>query len=60
MGMLHFSDGVSFDTSGPLRVTYRGDGYYVVGKGMLIPVDSRKEGEDTIAEMEATNGNPNR
>ena len=50
-GMLRFSDGEEFETSGELRVECRSDGYYVVGQGMLIPVSDRKEGEEVIREM---------
>jgi hypothetical protein len=46
--MIRFSDGMSFDTSGPLRTTHRSDGWYVVGRGMLMAVDSREEGEEFI------------
>jgi len=42
---------MNFDTTGPLRITRRRDGYYVIGEGMLIPVDSREEGKETILEM---------
>jgi len=45
---LKFSDGMEFDTSGPLRITSRSDGLYVVGNGQLIPVSSREEGEEII------------
>ena len=41
---LTFSDGMTFNTSGPLRLAKRSDGWYVVGDGMLIPVDSPVEG----------------
>ncbi len=51
--MLRFSDGVSFDTSGPLRITRRHDGYYVVGENMLIPVEDREEGRKVIEEMKS-------
>ena len=51
MSLLKFSDGVTIDTSGPLRVTRKRDGYYVVGEGMSIPVDSREEGKEIIQEM---------
>jgi hypothetical protein len=44
-----FSDGMEFDTSGPLRIEEREDGLYVVGGGMLVAVDSREEGERIIA-----------
>ena len=42
--MLEFSDGEKFDTSGPLRVVHRRNGWYVLGEGMLIPVDSYEDG----------------
>ena len=45
---LKFSDGMEFDTSGPLRITSRSDGLYVVGEGMLIPVNSHEEAEEII------------
>ncbi len=45
---MRFSDGMEFDTSGPLRITRRRDGYYVVGNGMLIPVADRDEAADFI------------
>ena len=51
MSKLNFSDGVSFDTSGPLRITRKSDGYYVVGEGMLIPVETSEEGKQIIQEM---------
>lgn len=40
---LKFSDGMEFDTSGPLHPEERADGWYVVGEGMLIPVGSEEE-----------------
>ncbi len=52
MGILRFSDGVTFNTDGPLRVVRKFDGYYVVGKGMMCPVDSYKEGREWIKQME--------
>jgi hypothetical protein len=48
---LHFTDGVSIDTSGPLRILLLEDGVYVVGQGNLIPVDSQEEAEERIARM---------
>jgi hypothetical protein len=42
---------MSFDTSGSLRITRRSDGLYVVGKGMLIPIDSFEEGRKFIKEV---------
>ena len=46
--MLRFSDGVEIDTSGPLRVLTLSDGHYVVGKGMLIPVNNLEEAQKII------------
>jgi hypothetical protein len=37
--LLKFSDGSTIDTSVPLRMAEFEDGYYVSGKGMLIPID---------------------
>jgi len=45
---LNFSDGVSFETGGKLRIEHRFDGLYVVGGGMLCAVDSYQEGLDLI------------
>ena len=50
--MIRFNDGMTFDTSGELRVTRRSDGWYVVGHGILCPVDDRKDGEKLIADMQ--------
>jgi len=53
---LRFSDGMEFNTSGPLRITRRSDGLYVVGNGMLCAVDSPEEGRELIQrERERTN-----
>jgi hypothetical protein len=49
--MLRFSDGVNIDTSGPLRTLTLPDGHYVVGNGMLIPVDSREAAGGLIKKM---------
>lgn len=45
---LKFSDGEEFDTSGPLRPEKRYDGWYVIGEGKLIPVDSKEEADTYI------------
>jgi hypothetical protein len=47
---LRFSDGMEFDTNGPLHPEKRSDGWYVVGEGMLIPVKSLEEATDIIKE----------
>lgn len=51
MAEIEFSDGVKFDTSGDYRVERRFDGYYVVGNGMLCPVDDADEGKELIATL---------
>lgn len=48
---MKFSDGMEINTQGVLRVIHKADGYYVVGEGWLIPVNSKEEGERTIADM---------
>lgn len=40
MSQLEFSDGMTFDLSGPLRVELRSDGYYVLGQGMMMAEDT--------------------
>lgn len=50
--MIKFSDGMEFDTEGELRIERRFDRLYVIGKGMLIPVDSIEEAHAVIKDME--------
>jgi hypothetical protein len=50
--MLRFSDGMEFDTSGPMHTEHRSDGWYVVGGGMMFAVDTREEGEAEIAKTQ--------
>ena len=52
---LRFSDGGNIDTSGPLRVLHLA-GYYVIGEGMSIPVNSREEAEKIISKMQKRSG----
>ena len=49
--MLRFDDGIEVDTEGPLRLLKLTDGYYVVGRGMLIPVNDTQEGIILIKEL---------
>ena len=51
MSSLTFSDGMKFDTSGELRCIRRSDGWYVLGEGMLCPVDSLEDGRKFIEEV---------
>jgi hypothetical protein len=58
---MKFSDGMEFDTtSTSYRVVRKTDGYYVVGRGMLIPVDSSDEGYWMIDELHAAEGHSQR
>lgn len=45
---LSFSDGMTFNLDGPPRITMKSDGLYVVGNGMLIPVNNYEEGQEII------------
>jgi hypothetical protein len=45
---IRFNDGVEFDATGPLRMERRYDGLYVVGEGMLCPVDDVEEANELI------------
>jgi hypothetical protein len=45
---LKFSDGMVIHTHGPLRTVEFSDGWYVVGEGKLIPVQSEVEGFQII------------
>jgi len=51
MGVLTFKDGVKINTSGPLRLEHKSDGWYVLGNGMSIPVHSQEEGERWIDKL---------
>ena len=53
MTKLRFSDGETFDTSGPLRIEERKDGLYVVGQGMLCACGTRAEAEELIRDLSA-------
>jgi hypothetical protein len=48
---MKFSDGLSFDLTGELRIEKREDGYYVIGRNMLCPVDDIDDGLACIAEL---------
>ncbi len=52
MSKLRFNDGVVIDTAGRLRVLRLRDGYYVIGEGMCLPVESRKEAVELIADIQ--------
>ena len=49
MSKLRFSDGITIDRSGTMRVIKKSDGYYIIGQGMCCPVDSIEEGQRIIA-----------
>lgn len=51
MSTIKFTDGISFDTNGKLRLVRKFDGLYVVGKGILCPIDDEEEGRKLIAQF---------
>jgi len=51
MSILRFTDGESFDLSGPIRKEERYDGWYVLGNGQLIPVRDEREADKVIARL---------
>ena len=51
MSKMHWSDGITVDTSGPYRVIKLYDGYYVVGHGLHCPVDTMQKGLDFIKQL---------
>ncbi len=53
MSTLRFSDGEVFNTCGPVRAEQRRDGWYVMGKGMLIPVDNMAEAIKLVCKHKA-------
>jgi len=59
MSILKFSDGEVFDVSGILRVEERKDGWYVIGGGMLVPVDDKEDGERYIKRLNVIGQNIN-
>lgn len=54
MSILKFSDGESFDLSGPIRKEVRYDGWYVIGNNQLIPVSSEKAADDLVKRLTFT------
>lgn len=49
--MLRFTDGVTLDTSGSLRIVEKSDGLYVLGNGWSIPCKDEKEALETLRSM---------
>ena len=45
---LKFKDGITIDTSGPLRKLELADGWYVTGQGMLIPCKDEMEADEIL------------
>jgi hypothetical protein len=52
---MRFSDGMTFDTSGPLRTVRKSDGLYVIGNGLLLPVDDYAEANELIQKLSLIN-----
>ena len=61
MSTIKFSDGMEFDTSGrTYRLVRKSDGWYVVGRGSLTPVDDPDDGYRMIDELLAAEGHSQR
>ncbi|MBK26067.1 MAG: hypothetical protein CME70_18870 [Halobacteriovorax sp.] len=54
--MLKFNDGMTFDTSGPIRAERRKDGWYVLGDGMLCAVDCMADALKLVFELKEKRG----
>ena len=48
---LVFSDGVEIETSGEYEIKELKDGWYIIGKGLLIPVDTEEEGKRILRDI---------
>ena len=48
MSKLTFTDGETFDLSGPLRLEKRADGWYVLGENRMMAVNDVSEGKKYI------------
>jgi hypothetical protein len=48
MSKLTFTDGETFDLSGPLRLEERADGWYVLGENRMMAVNDVNEGNKYI------------
>jgi len=59
MSKLTFTDGETFDLSGPLRLEERFDGWYVLGNNKMIPVGSQDEGNKLITQLKLKHMNVN-
>jgi len=53
MSTLRFTDGVHVNTEGPIRTLKLRDGWYVVGRGMLLPCADREDALATKKELAA-------
>ena len=50
---LKFNDGEEFNVNSPLHKEHRKDGWYVVGSGILIPVNTEEDADKTINDMKS-------
>ena len=50
--LLRFTDGVEIFTGGQYRIIEEIDGDFIVGKGRLIPINSKEEGEEIIRQIQ--------
>ncbi len=50
-----FSDRMEIKESGPYRITRETDGLYVVGNGLICPVETQEEAEQMLRELLSQN-----
>lgn len=48
---IKFNDGEEFNVNCPLHAEHRKDGWYIVGSGLLIPVNSEEDADNKINDM---------
>ena len=51
-----FTDGVKFNTDCKPQIVRKSDGLYVIGNGILIPVNSIKEAKEVLRALNKTLG----
>ena len=52
MGIIRFSDGMAFNTTGEYRIERSRDGLYVLGGNMMFAIDTREEGIEEIRKLD--------
>ena len=48
---IEFTDGIRVRTDGPFRTVKLTDGWYVAGRGFLLPCDDRDDAKDEVRRL---------